>query len=260
MLKTRGPEGTPLTQVLVFVNAKITCRRLARTLERVGINADAIHGDKTQEERQVALEGFKNGAIHVLVATDVAARGLDIKELPFVINYDVPYSAEDYVHRIGRTGRAGAKGVATMLATPEDKRLVEAIEALTKQTFKPISISPMPRTRRGSGAPIAVTTARPMLNVSIRLRMNVLRVNALVRTCRLRSVIVTPFSICRIWKIRGRPRRRRRPMRRSFLSGKKSVVRLRRCWAAAVVKVHLSSEETQSGTAMFGRFLFANIE
>ena len=241
MLKTRGPEGTPLTQVLVFVNAKITCRRLARTLERVGINADAIHGDKTQEERQVALEGFKNGAIHVLVATDVAARGLDIKELPFVINYDVPYSAEDYVHRIGRTGRAGAKGVATMLATPEDKRLVEAIEALTKQTFKPISISPMPRTR-------------PMLNVSIRLRMNVLRVNALVRTCRLRSVIVTPFSICRIWKIRGRPRRRRRPMRRSFLSGKKSVVRLRRCWAAAVVKVHLSSEETQSGTAMFGRF------
>ena len=91
MLKTRGPEGTPLTQVLVFVNAKITCRRLARTLERVGINADAIHGDKTQEERQVALEGFKNGAIHVLVATDVAARGLDIKELPFVINYDVPY-------------------------------------------------------------------------------------------------------------------------------------------------------------------------
>ena len=140
MLKTRGPEGGPLTQVLVFVNAKITCRRLARTLERVGINADAIHGDKTQEERQVALEGFRTGAIHVLVATDVAARGLDIKELPFVINYDVPFSAEDYVHRIGRTGRAGSKGVATMLATPEDKRLVEAIEALTKQTFKPIAI------------------------------------------------------------------------------------------------------------------------
>ena len=150
MLKTRGPEGGPLTQVLVFVNAKITCRRLARTLERVGINADAIHGDKTQEERQVALEGFRTGAIHVLVATDVAARGLDIKELPFVINYDVPYSAEDYVHRIGRTGRAGSKGVATMLATPEDKRLVEAIEALTKQTFKPIAVSPMPRNRRNA--------------------------------------------------------------------------------------------------------------
>ena len=150
MLRTRGPEGGPLTQVLVFVNAKITCRRLARTLERVGINADAIHGDKTQEERQVALDGFKSGAIHVLVATDVAARGLDIKELPFVINYDVPYSAEDYVHRIGRTGRAGSKGVAVMLSTPGDARLVEAIEKLTKQTFKPVSVEPMARGRRNA--------------------------------------------------------------------------------------------------------------
>lgn len=151
MLKTRGPDGGPLEQVLVFVNAKITCRRLARTLQRVGINADAIHGDKTQEERQAALEGFRTGAIHVLVATDVAARGLDIKELPCVINYDVPYSAEDYVHRIGRTGRAGSKGVATMLATPGDARLIEAIEKLTKQTFKPIAVTPMPRSRRISG-------------------------------------------------------------------------------------------------------------
>ena len=117
ILKTRGPENKPLEQVIVFVNAKITCRRLARTLERVGINADAIHGDKTQEERQAALDGFKSGAIHVLVATDVAARGLDIKELPCVINYDVPFSAEDYVHRIGRTGRAGSHGLAIMLAT-----------------------------------------------------------------------------------------------------------------------------------------------
>lgn len=150
MLRTRGPEGGPLTQVLVFVNAKITCRRLARTLERVGINADAIHGDKTQEERQVALDGFKSGAIHVLVATDVAARGLDIKELPFVINYDVPYSAEDYVHRIGRTGRAGSKGVAVMLSTPGDARLVEAIEKLTKQTFKSVSVEPMARGRRNA--------------------------------------------------------------------------------------------------------------
>ncbi len=148
MLKTRGPDGGPLTQVLVFVNAKVTCRRLARTLGRVGINADAIHGDKTQEERQAALDGFRTGAIHVLVATDVAARGLDIKELPFVINYDVPYSAEDYVHRIGRTGRAGAKGVAAMLATTADARLVEAIEKLTGQTFNAIPMAPQPRLRR----------------------------------------------------------------------------------------------------------------
>ncbi|MGN1149466.1 MAG: helicase-related protein, partial [Sutterella sp.] len=130
------------------VNAKITCRRLARTLERVGINADAIHGDKTQEERQAALEGFKTGAIHVLVATDVAARGLDIKELPCVVNYDVPFSAEDYVHRIGRTGRAGSHGLAIMLATREDGRLVEAIEKLTKQTFHQVPLRPLSRQAR----------------------------------------------------------------------------------------------------------------
>lgn len=150
LLKTGGADGEAMTQVIVFVNAKITCRRLARTLERVGINADAIHGDKTQEERQAALEGFKRGDIHVLVATDVAARGLDIKELPCVINFDVPYSAEDYVHRIGRTGRAGAKGTAIMLASPGDQRLVEAIEKLTKQTFTAEAKAPMPRSMRRS--------------------------------------------------------------------------------------------------------------
>ncbi len=157
ILKTRGPENKPLEQVIVFVNAKITCRRLARTLERVGINADAIHGDKTQEERQAALDGFKSGAIHVLVATDVAARGLDIKELPCVINYDVPFSAEDYVHRIGRTGRAGSHGLAMMLATREDARLVDAIEKLTKQTFDQKPLHPLSRQaraemRRASGS------------------------------------------------------------------------------------------------------------
>ena len=132
ILKTRGPENKPLEQVIVFVNAKITCRRLARTLERVGINADAIHGDKTQEERQAALDGFKSGAIHVLVATDVAARGLDIKELPCVINYDVPFSAEDYVHRIGRTGRAGNTGVAMTFITPREFRQLKLIERTVK--------------------------------------------------------------------------------------------------------------------------------
>jgi superfamily II DNA/RNA helicase len=135
ILRSRGPGGAPLKQVLVFVNAKIECRRLARQLQKAGVNADAIHGDKTQEERMKALEGFKQGSIEVLVATDVAARGLDIVELPVVINYDVPFSAEDYVHRIGRTGRAGASGLAIMLATGADERAVTAIERLTKQKF-----------------------------------------------------------------------------------------------------------------------------
>jgi superfamily II DNA/RNA helicase len=136
LLRTRGPDGGPLTQVLVFVNAKIECRRLARQLQKAGVNADAIHGDKTQDERMKALEAFKAGTIEVLVATDVAARGLDIVELPVVINYDVPFNAEDYIHRIGRTARAGASGLAIMLMTGSEDRGVAAIEKLTKQQFE----------------------------------------------------------------------------------------------------------------------------
>ncbi|GMV59003.1 MAG: DEAD/DEAH box helicase [Burkholderiaceae bacterium] len=151
LLRTRGPDDGRLTQVLVFVNAKIECRRLARQLQKAGVNADAIHGDKTQDERMKALEGFKRGEIEVLVATDVAARGLDIVELPVVINYDVPFNAEDYVHRIGRTGRAGATGLAIMLMTGADERGVHAIERLTKQKFdiRPLGIER--RERRGRG-------------------------------------------------------------------------------------------------------------
>jgi superfamily II DNA/RNA helicase len=150
ILRTRGPDGGALKQVLVFVNAKIECRRLARQLQKAGVNADAIHGDKTQEERMKALEGFKQGAIEILVATDVAARGLDIVELPVVINYDVPFSAEDYVHRIGRTGRAGASGLAIMLATGADERGVVAIEKLTKQKFttRPLEMERVERSER----------------------------------------------------------------------------------------------------------------
>ena len=136
LLRTRGPDHGRLTQVLVFVNAKIECRRLARQLQKAGINADAIHGDKTQDERMKALEGFKSGAIEVLVATDVAARGLDIVELPVVINYDVPFAAEDYIHRIGRTARAGLSGLTIMLMTGSEERAVGAIEKLTKQKFE----------------------------------------------------------------------------------------------------------------------------
>jgi ATP-dependent RNA helicase RhlE len=147
LLRTRGPEGGRLTQVLVFVNAKIECRRLARQLQKAGVNADAIHGDKSQDERMKALEGFKTGAIEVLVATDVAARGLDIVELPVVINYDVPFQAEDYVHRIGRTGRAGASGLTIMLMTGADERGVASIERLTKQKFDVHTMSGIERPR-----------------------------------------------------------------------------------------------------------------
>ena len=133
-------RGRDLKQVLVFANTKIGTSRLARELERKGVKASAIHGDKTQNERMAALEAFKNGSIDVLVATDVAARGLDISDLPCVINYDLPYSAEDYVHRIGRTGRAGAFGDAISLCSDKDTRLLVDIEKLIKQKLTPVEL------------------------------------------------------------------------------------------------------------------------
>jgi superfamily II DNA/RNA helicase len=122
-----------LKQVIVFSNTKIGASRLAVHLVKTGVKAAAIHGDKSQSERMAALDSFKRGEIEVLVATDVAARGLDIAELPCVINFDLPYNAEDYVHRIGRTGRAGAKGDAISLFTEKDERLLVDIEKLIKQ-------------------------------------------------------------------------------------------------------------------------------
>ncbi len=138
-----------LKQVLVFSNTKIGASRLARQLEQEGVKATAIHGDRTQAERMAALDAFKNGAIDVLVATDVAARGLDIAEMPCVINYDLPFNAEDYVHRIGRTGRAGASGDAISLCTDKDERLLTDIEKLIKQKIESVPLSGF-ATRRSS--------------------------------------------------------------------------------------------------------------
>jgi len=120
-------------QVLVFVRTKHGADRLARQLERDGINADALHGNKSQGARTKALEGFKNGKIAVLVATDIAARGLDIDQLPHVVNFELPNVPEDYVHRIGRTGRAGASGEALSLVCQEEFKLLAAIERLLKK-------------------------------------------------------------------------------------------------------------------------------
>jgi ATP-dependent RNA helicase RhlE len=127
ILRQRG-----LKQAFVFVNSKLGCARLARSLEREGLNTTALHGDKSQDERLKALESFKQGAVDLLVCTDVAARGLDIKDVPAVFNFDVPFNAEDYIHRIGRTGRAGASGLAVSFVSPKDARLVADIEKLLK--------------------------------------------------------------------------------------------------------------------------------
>jgi len=128
LVKSRG-----LKQVIVFSNTKIGTARLARELERDGVKAESIHGDKTQADRMKALEAFKAGELEVLVATDVAARGLDVAGVPCVINYDLPYNAEDYVHRIGRTGRAGASGEAIALFTADEERFLLDIEKLIKR-------------------------------------------------------------------------------------------------------------------------------
>ncbi|MDH5553183.1 MAG: DEAD/DEAH box helicase [Nitrosomonas sp.] len=121
-----------LKQVLVFARTKQGASQLSRHLQREGITATEIHGDKNQMQRTQALEDFKQGVAQVLVATDVAARGLDIEDLPHVINYELPNTPEDYVHRIGRTGRAGTKGDAISLVCDEEKTLLKDIEKLIK--------------------------------------------------------------------------------------------------------------------------------
>ncbi len=125
VLKARG-----IKQAFVFVNSKLGCARLARALERDGLKTTALHGDKSQDERLKALDSFKKGEVDLLVCTDVAARGLDIKDVPAVFNIDIPYNAEDYVHRIGRTGRAGASGLAVNFVSGSDARLIGDIEKL----------------------------------------------------------------------------------------------------------------------------------
>jgi ATP-dependent RNA helicase RhlE len=121
-----------MNQVLVFNATRLGANRLAYQLNRAGVHAAAIHGDKTQAERMLALDEFKTGKVGVLVATDVAARGLDIEQLPYVVNFELPNSAEDYVHRIGRTGRAGAAGQAISLVCAEETERLAEIERMIK--------------------------------------------------------------------------------------------------------------------------------
>jgi ATP-dependent RNA helicase RhlE len=124
-----------LHQVLVFTRTKLAARRLAADLDRDGYRATAIHSDRTQAERIRALADFRSGVVDLLVATDVASRGLDIEELPVVVNFELPSKAEDYIHRIGRTGRAGASGIAVSLACPDEVDLLRAIQRLLRRAI-----------------------------------------------------------------------------------------------------------------------------
>ncbi|HSD52673.1 MAG TPA: DEAD/DEAH box helicase [Burkholderiales bacterium] len=121
-------KSRDMKQVLVFVATRIGANRLAYQLNREGVHATAIHGDRSQAERLQALDDFKAGKVGILVATDVAARGLDIDHLPFVVNFELPNSPEDYIHRIGRTGRAGAAGTAVSLVCGEESEKLAEIE------------------------------------------------------------------------------------------------------------------------------------
>lgn len=140
VLEARTRQGLS-RQCIIFTNSRLGCAKLSRALERDGIKAGAIHGDKSQGERTLTLEAFKSGAIEALVATDVAARGLDISDMPCVINHELPYNAEDFIHRIGRTGRAGSTGDAIALVDASEKRLLDDIEKLMKRK---LDVKPLP--------------------------------------------------------------------------------------------------------------------
>jgi ATP-dependent RNA helicase RhlE len=127
------------SQVLVFTRTKFGANNVAEFLEKNGITAMALHGNKSQSARTQALSGFKTGEVRALVATDIAARGIDIDDLPHVVNYEIPNVSEDYVHRIGRTGRAGADGAAVNLVCLDEEGFMQDIERFTKQTI-PVQI------------------------------------------------------------------------------------------------------------------------
>ncbi|HIP36826.1 MAG TPA: DEAD/DEAH box helicase [Crocinitomix sp.] len=134
-------KDNPESKMLVFVRTKIRAERVKKAMARVNINADTIHGDKEQKDRLIALNKFKSGDTKVLIATDVSARGIDIPNVEFVVNYDIPEQAENYVHRIGRTGRGNNKGIAVSFYSPEEKSLIEDIEKYLGQRIENVQIS-----------------------------------------------------------------------------------------------------------------------
>jgi ATP-dependent RNA helicase RhlE len=147
-----------LRQVLVFTRTKQMAARLASWLDRAGVEATAIHGDRSQPEREKALESFKSGEVRILVATDVAARGLDIEALPQVVNFELPVHAQDYIHRIGRTGRAGMEGHAISLVSFEEEERLMQVNRLLKRDLPVRVISGFePSGMRGA----AGTSGRP---------------------------------------------------------------------------------------------------
>jgi ATP-dependent RNA helicase RhlE len=141
-----------IDQILVFSRTKHGADRIVRNLKKKKIDAAAIHGDKSQPQRQRALQSFKNYEIRVLVATDIAARGIDIDKLSYVLNYDIPNESETYVHRIGRCGRAGKSGVSISICEPEENEYAKSIEKLIKKKIEEVRNHPFPQTEKPMNA------------------------------------------------------------------------------------------------------------
>lgn len=141
-----------ISQLLLFSRTKHGADRIARNLKKKNIRASAIHGDKSQNQRQKSLKSFKDSEIRVLVATDIAARGIDIDKLSYVLNYDIPNESETYVHRIGRCGRAGETGVSISICEPEENEYVRDIEKLIKQKIQEVQNHPFPQTEKPMNA------------------------------------------------------------------------------------------------------------
>ena len=141
-------KNKDINQILVFSRTKHGADRIVRNLQKNNIEAAAIHGDKSQTQRQRALQSFKDYKVRVLVATDIAARGIDIDKLSYVLNYDIPNEPETYVHRIGRCGRAGEKGVSISICEPEENVYAKDIEKLIKQKIEAVQNHPFPQTEK----------------------------------------------------------------------------------------------------------------
>ena len=139
-------EDKEIDQVLLFARTKHGADRITRSLSKKKISSSAIHGNKSQNTRQKALQDFKEGKTRVLVATDIAARGIDIDKLKYVINYEIPNIAETYVHRIGRGGRAGEEGISISICEPEENAYIKEIEKLINKKIEVIEDNPFPQT------------------------------------------------------------------------------------------------------------------
>jgi ATP-dependent RNA helicase RhlE len=141
-------KNKDIKQILIFSRTKHGADRIVRTLKKQNINSAAIHGDKSQSQRQRTLKEFKENKLRVLVATDIAARGIDIDQLNYVLNYDIPNEAETYVHRIGRCGRAGNKGISISICEPEENTYVKDIEKLISKKIDIINDNPFKQTEK----------------------------------------------------------------------------------------------------------------